>query len=157
MNIEGVFKKLSENKEKPIGINSWYKITQAKIDAFAKVTLDEQFIHVDAEKAKTQSLYQQTVAHGYFILSLNSYFLRSLDTPIFKNPSPEIIINYGLNKVRFINPVLVDSKIRASHILKDLKYKSDKNILITLETTFEIYGQIKPACVAECLSLLVYK
>ncbi len=136
-------------------LSDWLPVTQELIDAFAKATGDHQWIHVDTERAKTESPYGSTIAHGYLTLSLYP-MLRGLvdsDQPMF--PGVTNVINYGLNKLRFTNAVKVDSRIRARCSL--LAAEEVKNSLqLTEKYTVEIEGQDRPACVAECIMRLYF-
>ena len=136
-------------------VSDWLPVTQELIDTFAKATGDQQWIHVDTERAKTESPYGTTIAHGYLTLSLYP-MLRGLvnsEQPMF--PGVTNVINYGLNKLRFTNAVKVGSKIRARCTL--LAAEEVKNSLqLTEKYTVEIEGQERPACVAECIMRLYF-
>jgi acyl dehydratase len=132
---------------KELGLTDWVTITQERINQFATATGDEQWIHVDVEKAKQFSPYGKTVAHGFMILSYASQFCyQALNVA-------EVVmgVNYGLNKVRFPNAVLVDSKIRGRVKLIDFK-PIQQGARYTMEVIFELEGQDKPACVAEFIA-----
>jgi len=129
--------------------SDWLAIEQERIDAFADATLDHQFIHVDKEKA-AQTPFGTTIAHGYLTLSLLPYLTGRCGVV------PEGIamaINYGSNKVRFLQPVKVGSEVRAHVKLKDVNEKKPGQILTTSEVTVEIRDEDKPALVAETLAL----
>ncbi|MAF84557.1 MAG: enoyl-CoA hydratase [Chromatiales bacterium] len=136
-------------------LSEWLPVTQELIDMFASATGDKQWIHVDEQRAKAESPYGTTIAHGYLTLSLYP-LLRGLvdaDKPIF--PGVKNIINYGLNKLRFTNAVKVGSKIRARCTLiaaEDIK----NSLQLTEQYTVEIQGQERPACVAECVMRLYF-
>ncbi|MDH3977847.1 MAG: MaoC family dehydratase [Gammaproteobacteria bacterium] len=136
-------------------VSEWLPVTQELIDMFANATGDKQWIHVDEARAKADSPYGTTIAHGYLTLSLYP-LLRGLvdnDTPIF--PGVTNVINYGLNKLRFTNAVKVGSKIRARCTL--LAAEEIKNSLqITEQYSVEIEGEERPACVAECIMRLYF-
>ena len=136
-------------------VSDWLPVTQELIDMFANATGDKQWIHVDEQRAKAESPYGTTIAHGYLTLSLYPK-LRGLvnsDKPIF--PGVTNIINYGLNKLRFTNAVKVGSKIRARCTL--VAVEEVKNSLqLTEQYTVEIDGQDRPACVAECIMRLYF-
>ncbi|HJP37673.1 MAG TPA: MaoC family dehydratase [Gammaproteobacteria bacterium] len=136
-------------------LSEWLPVTQELIDMFASATGDKQWIHVDEHRAKTESPYGTTIAHGYLTLSLYP-LLRGLvdaEKPIF--PNVKNIINYGLNKLRFTNAVKVGSKIRARCTL--IAAEEIKNSLqLTEQYTVEIDGQDRPACVAECVMRLYF-
>jgi len=141
--------KLKEYVGQEIGLSDWVEITQEKVNKFADATGDFQWIHVDEEKAKSGP-FGKTIAHGYLSLSMlpmfsasNKYFPAGI----------KMAINYGSNKIRFINPVPVGSKVRNRAVLKGLTEKGEGRILMTVENTVEIEGQDKPAMVAETLSM----
>jgi acyl dehydratase len=135
---------------KEIGVTEWISVSQERIDAFAGCTEDRQWIHLDKIKAKWGP-FGTTIAHSFLILSLLPYF--NLHNSVLP-AGIKMMINYGLNRVRFINPVLVDSKIRNRTVLKDITEKPSGGYLLTLENTVEIEGHEKPAMVAELLALI---
>jgi acyl dehydratase len=126
-----------------LGVSDWHRITQADIDAFADVTGDHQWIHVDPERAK-DTPFGGTIAHGYLTLSLAPRF----NEQIMKLEGFAMAINYGLNKVRFPAIVPVDSNVRMRAKLAELSEISGGAQMIT-ELTFEREGGDKPVCVAE--------
>ncbi len=132
--------------EQEIGVSEWKLVTQEDIDTFAEVTGDDQFIHVDPERAK-ETPFGGTIAHGYYTLSLAprfSYDLFQLDGVAFG-------VNYGLNKLRFPAPLPVGSKVRMRMELQDVE-DIPGGAQITMKLTFEREGGDKPVCVAESLS-----
>ena len=135
---------------RPEGASEWFEIDQQRIDAFAEVTEDRQFIHVDPERAAAQSPWGTTIAHGFLTLSLLPHFA----SQVFSLETPGARLNYGLEKVRFPHPVPVDSRLR-SHVrfgeVRDLP--AGKQLVV--EHTVEIEGQDKPACVAAHVVLLL--
>src|SRR5690606_12134595 len=132
--------------------DTWMTITQDMIDAFADATFDHQFIHVDPERAR-QTPFGTTIAHGFFTLSLVPKLMEAV--PL--TPRGVVMgVNYGLNKVRFPNPVKVNSRIRAVVTLKELVNPAPDRVLVTSEVVVEIEGETKPAVVAESLALLVF-
>lgn len=137
---------------KEIGLTDWISVTQDRINSFAESTGDRQWIHIDEGKAKSGP-FGKTVAHSFLILSLLPYFnLRNTVLP----EEIKMIINYGLNRVRFVNPVPVDSRIRNRSVLKEITENPSGGYLLTLENTIEIEGQDKPALVAELLALIFF-
>jgi len=134
-----------------IGVSDWFEITQDRINAFAECTEDRQWIHVNEEMAKNGP-FGTTIAHGYLLLSLLSFF--SYQNRVFPT-GIKMAVNYGLNRVRFINPVPVGSKVRNRAVLKDVTEKGQGRILMTTENTVEIEGREKPAMVAESLGMLM--
>ena len=132
-----------------LGSTDWLEVTQERVDAFADATGDHQWIHVDVERARSGP-FGGTIAHGYLTLSLIPYFtpqLFALDTPGAK-------LNYGVNRVRFPNPVRVGSKIRASAQIAEVTDVPAGKQMVT-RFTIEIDGEAKPACVAETVVLLL--
>jgi len=133
------------------GTSDWVMIDQAKVNLFADATDDHQWIHVDVENAK-KGPFGGTIAHGFLILSL---------TPLFSSSGkylPEgmkMVLNYGLNKVRFINPVPVGSRVRSKMVLSGVEEKDGGRLLVTTTHTIEIEGQPKPACIAETLAMFM--
>ena len=144
--------KLQEMVGKELGVSNWIKINQNRINSFAKCTEDYQFIHLDEEKTKDQTSFGGTIAHGFLCLSLLSKFANE---STFNFENKKIIINYGFNKIRFINPVRVGKKIRAKFFLLELSLRKHDQVLIKYEVTIEIEGEEKPAVFAEWLTLLV--
>ncbi|MHB8094663.1 MAG: MaoC family dehydratase [Candidatus Aminicenantales bacterium] len=136
---------------KEISISDWMTVDQDRIDAFAGCTDDRQWIHVDPERA-LQSPLGGTIAHGFLLLSLIPRFLFEL--PIFRMRS-RMIVNYGLNRVRFISPVRSGSRIRNRTTLGALTRKGFRRILLTFANTIEIEGETKPAVTAELLVLII--
>lgn len=126
-----------------IGVSDWLTVDQKRIDAFADCTEDHQWIHVDLDQA-AQGPFGKTIAHGFLSLSLVTHLSAEL------MPAPEdalMVINYGMDKVRFIHPVPVDSEIRDRVVLKDVVEKGGGRTLIATEHTIEIKGIDKPAAV----------
>jgi acyl dehydratase len=142
---------LEKLKNKEIGLSDWFPITQDRINSFAECTEDKQWIHVDEVKAKAGP-FGKTVAHGFLILSLLAHFSHQYKINL---PGVKMRINYGLNRVRFIEPVTVGSKIRSRGLLKDIQIKSLGRILLTIENTVEVEEKEKPAMTAETLFLLI--
>lgn len=148
-----VFENLKEFRAyegKPLPNGEWITITQEMINDFAKATLDFQWIHVDVEKAKQYSPFKKPVAHGFMSVSLLSKMLGDL----LQVKSVKMGVNYGLNKVRFPNPVLVDSRLRLSGTVSKIENYSNNGVKITWNCSVEIEGSEKPACVAEFISLM---
>jgi acyl dehydratase len=125
---------------KEIGVSDWLQITQQRINQFADATLDHQWIHTDTERAKAESPFGVTIAHGYFSLSLIPYFWKQVAD--VQNLKMEV--NYGIEQLKFGQPVLVDNEIRCRVSLKEIK-----NLRGITKVTFfiqlEIKGQPKPA------------
>lgn len=132
-----------------LGVSEWTTITQERIDLFADATADRQWIHIDPERA-VDGPFGATIAHGYLTLSL----LPFLGSQVFAFAGDLARVNYGLNKVRFVNPVRVKSKVRDRVLVLDVE-DVDKGQRVTLQHTVEIKGSDKPACVAETVTLLM--
>lgn len=131
-------------------VSGWKEVGQDQINQFADSTGDHQWIHVDQEKA-AQGPFGKTIAHGFLTLSHIPFFS---DQGAVSPKGAKLIVNYGLNKVRFINPVTVNTKIRDRIFLLRVEEQKEGRILITTTHTIEIEGQEKPACVAESLALI---
>ena len=129
-----------------LGTSDWHEVTQEAIDAFADVTGDHQWIHVDVERAK-ETPFGGTIAHGYYTLSLAPM----LTGQVMSLEGFAFAINYGLNKVRFPAPVPVGSRVRAHVKLASLE-DIPGGAQIMLEVSFEVEGGEKPACVAQTLA-----
>ena len=133
-----------------IHVGPWLEIDQQRIDAFARVTGDEQWIHIDSQRAEKESPYGTTIAHGFLTLSLLPYLTQSNQPDFFTDnyPGMRLRVNYGLNKLRYPAPVLCGSKIRARTTVQSAEEVRD-GVQIVYLLTIEIEGEKKPACVAE--------
>ena len=138
-----------------VGMSDWFLIDQNRINQFAECTEDHQWIHVDVERA-ARGLFGRTIAHGFLTLALIPAMSKCIQLP-FDDTKVQMSINYGVNKVRFINPVPVDSKVRSRIVLANVEEKSPGRILLTYRHTIEIENQDKPACITETLGLIVLK
>lgn len=135
-----------------IGTSKWFTVDQKRIDEFAHATEDHQFIHVDVERAKKETPFGGTIAHGFLTLSLLA--------PMGYDALPAVAnramgINYGLDKVRFLSPVRAGSRVRGHYKLVDVTQRSPKELLFKYEVTVEIEGQERPALIAESLGMAV--
>ena len=137
---------------KEVGLTDWFEVDQERINNFAEATGDFQYIHVDEERA-AETPFCATIAHGFLTLSLLSK-LSSMSGGI-KLENSVMGINYGLNKVRFLNPVKVNSKIRARFELISAEEKKPNHYLLKHNVTVEIEGEEKPALIAEWLGMSV--
>jgi acyl dehydratase len=135
-----------------LGVSRWVDVDQARIDAFADVTMDHQWIHVDVEKAQAESPYGATVAHGFLTLSL----IPGVSKDNYRVENAKLGINYGLNKVRFLAPVKAGSRIRVRSELADATRVGDDTVNLTVRHTVEIDGVDKPAAVAELIARFVW-
>ena len=134
---------------KELGRSEWLTIDQERINQFAECTGDHQFIHVDPEKAKLTP-FGSTIAHGFLSLSLVPMLMEKI---MIMPEGLKMAVNYGLDSVRFIQPVKVDSRVRLAAKVLDITEKRPGQWLIKIEATLEIEGQDKPAYIAESLSL----
>ena len=156
-NAEAALEILKKNVGTEEGVGEWFTVSQEQINLFADATHDHQFIHVDPEKSAQMSPYKVTVAHGFLTLSLLPHLGATIpraDPATYKGMA--MGINYGLDKVRFPNPVRVNSKVRARRTLLEAELKNPTTIQTKQLVTIEIDGEAKPACVAESLTRLVY-
>ena len=142
--------KLADYVGKEIGTSEWFEVDQERINQFADTTLDHQFIHVDPEKATP--LFGSTIAHGFLSLSLIPHLTSQA---VLAPENLKHVFNYGLDKVRFINPVNVGSKVRTLSKVVSVDDKGDGRYLMKTEITMEIDGVDKPAFVAESLSMFI--
>jgi acyl dehydratase len=128
-----------------ISITDWFEITQDRILRFAEATEDRQWIHLDPARAQRESPYSTTIAHGFLTLSLLSYLS---EQALQIQKSVGMIVNYGLNRVRFPSPVLAGSNIRGRFTLQSVKDLGDAREA-TFSVVVEVQNQPKPCCVAE--------
>ncbi len=126
-------------------ITDWFEVTQERIRQFAEATEDRQWIHLDADRARRESPYGTTIAHGFLTLSLISHFSKQA---LEMKSGVGMIINYGLNRVRFPTPVPAGSKLRARFTLQSLKDVGNASEVV-FSVVVEVQSQPKPACVAE--------
>ena len=131
----------------------WFEITQDQINAFADCTLDHQFIHIDPERATP--LFGGTIAHGFLTLSMLVHLTGSIKQDLPPMEGIQMGINYGFDKVRFINPVLSGSNVRAHAAVKSVELKGNA-INTTRTITVEIEGVDKPALVADWIGRMVF-
>ena len=131
--------------------SDWLEVTQERVNQFADATLDHQFIHLDTERAAATP-FGGTIAHGYLTLSL---LVHLNEQPALHPEGMQMVINYGSDKVRFLAPVRVGSRIRTQQKVLDVSQRGESNWLVKIETTVEIEGGSKPAMLAEVLMLYV--
>ena len=134
-----------------LGVSEWFVVDQERVNRFADVTLDHQFVHVDPEKARATP-FGGTIAHGLLTLSLIVHLCFEF---VPKLASTKLLVNYGFDKVRFSAPVKVGSRIRAVGSLAEVSERRPGQVLIKMNVTIEIENEDKPALVAEWLSLHV--
>ena len=142
--------KLADYVGKEIGSSEWFEVDQDRINLFADATLDHQFIHVDSEKATP--LFGSTIAHGFLSLSLLPHLTSQA---VLAPENLKMVFNYGLDKVRFINPVNVGTKVRTHSKCLSVDDKGDGRYLMKTEVVMEIEGVDKPAYIAETLSMFM--
>jgi acyl dehydratase len=143
---------LGEFVGREIGVSEWVSVDQRRIDEFADCTGDRQWIHVDVERARRESPYGGTIAHGYLTLSLAAAL--TIEAGAIPRDA-KAALNYGLDKVRFIAPVKASARLRNRIVLLAVENKSGGRVLITLQNTIEIEGETKPALIAESLAMLM--
>lgn len=135
-----------------IGTSDWFEVTQEDVNKFADVTRDHQFIHIDEEKA-AQTPFGGTIAHGFFTLSLLSHFAETGCGVSVEGA--KMGLNYGSDKLRFLNPVRVGSKIRGRSVLASVVEKKPGQFLCKSEMTVEIEGVETPALITEWLTMVI--
>lgn len=133
-----------------IGVSDWLQIRQEQIDAFAKLTGDDHWIHVDTGRAKNEMPGGKTIAHGFYTLSLIPFLVRS----VYRIQERGKGLNYGSNRVRFVSPVPVDARVRLRQSIKAAE-PVEGGMRITSDCVIEVEGQARPAVVAEFL-MVVY-
>jgi acyl dehydratase len=136
----------------PLGVSDWKEIDQKRVEAFADVTEDHQWIHVDVDRAAAESPYGGTIAHGFLTLSL----IPVLCQQNYRVENRKMGINYGLNKVRFLAPVGVGSRVRVRSELLDVTKVADDIVNLTIRNTVELDGSDKPAAVADMITRIIF-
>lgn len=129
--------------------SAWFTVTQDQIDQFADCTLDQQFIHVDPVAAKAGP-FGTPIAHGFLTLSMLTHFAKGFSMVI---EGAHTLVNYGFDKVRFLTPVKVDSRIRARATFAAIDEKNPGQFVVRMQVTVEIEGEEKPALVAEWITM----
>ncbi len=152
MSQASVLKDMEKAIGKEIFLTDWTQVTQEQINQFADSTKDHQWIHVDVEKA-AKGPFGQTIAHGFLTLSHIPFF--SYQVPL-KMEGAVMSVNYGLDRVRFLNPVVSGARIRDRIVLTAVEEKPGNRILVTQTHTIEIEGQEKPACIAQMLGMIFF-
>jgi acyl dehydratase len=135
-----------------LGVSDWLTVDQEQINEFADCTGDQQWIHVDVERARRESPYGSTIAHGYLILSLLPQFLYAIG---LVPAGVAQAINYGIGQARFLAPVKAGARIRDRATLLAAEDKGGGRVLMTVRNTVEIEGEDKPALIAETLALFI--
>jgi acyl dehydratase len=152
MTIEGYnVRSAGEFVGQELGVTDWVVIDQHRIDRFADCTGDHQWIHVDVERAAKEGPFGGTIAHGFLCLSL----LASAQTSIVVPSDAGQVLNYGLDRVRFMAPVKTGTRVRTRVHLLSVENKGPGRLLVKTKNTVEVEGEEKPALIAEMLVLLV--
>ena len=138
---------------KEVGVSSWHKVDQKRIDVFADATEDHQFIHIDPERAARETPFGATIAHGFLTVSLLSVFSYEA---LPKIDGVAMGVNYGFDKLRFVSPVKAGSQVRGRFTLTEAKMRSPKELLSRTSVSVEIDGESKPALVADWLGLMYF-
>ena len=138
---------------KEIGVSSWHLLDQARINVYADVIEDHQFIHVDPERAKKETAFGTTIAHGFLTMSLLSIMSYEVMPAI---AGTTMGVNYGFDKLRFISPVRAGSRVRGRFVLTEAKLRKPKELQSRTNVTVEIEGEDKPALVADWLGLIYF-
>jgi len=136
---------------KEIGVSSWHLIDQNRINVYADVTEDHQFIHVDPARAKKETAFGTTIAHGFLTMSLMSVMAYEV-MPSIEGAS--MGVNYGFDKLRFISPVRAGKRVRGRFVLAEARLRKPTELQSRTNVTVEIEGEDKPALVAEWLGLI---
>ena len=134
-----------------IGVSGWLAVDQRRIDEFAECTGDRQWIHVDVERARRESPFGGTIAHGYLTLSLAASL--AIEAGVIPADAAAAL-NYGLDKVRFVTPVKAGARVRNRVVLLAIEDRPEGRVLLRLQNTIEIEGEARPALVAESLAML---
>jgi acyl dehydratase len=143
---------MGEHIGQELGVSDWVTIDQSRIDAFADCTGDNQWIHVDVERAKRESPFRGPIAHGYLTLSMVAPL--SLQIGILPKDSAAGL-NYGIDKVRFLAPVPAGARVRLRVVLAGVEPREGGQAIMKTQNTLEVEGSQKPALIAETLALLI--
>ena len=136
-----------------IGVSSWHLVDQKRIDVYADVIEDHQFIHVDPARAKAETAFGTTIAHGFLTMSLMSIMSYEV-MPVISGTT--MGVNYGFDKLRFISPVRSGSRVRGRFTLAEAKLRKPKELQSRTNVTVEIEGEDKPALVADWIGLIYF-
>jgi acyl dehydratase len=136
-----------------VGVSSWHLVDQNRIDLFADVIDDHQFIHVDPERAKRETSFGTTVAHGFLTMSLMSIMSYEV-MPVIEGTT--MGVNYGFDNLRFISPVRAGSRVRGRFRLAEARLRKPKELQSRTNVTVEIEGEEKPALVADWIGLIYF-
>jgi acyl dehydratase len=136
-----------------VGVSSWHVVDQSRIDVFAHVIEDHQFIHVDPERARKETSFGTTVAHGFLTMSLLSIMSYEV-MPVIQGTT--MGVNYGFDRLRFISPVRAGSRVRGRFTLTEARLRKPTELLSRTNVSVEIEGEEKPALAADWLGLIYF-
>ena len=136
-----------------VGVSAWHLVDQSRIDVYADVIEDHQFIHVDPERAKKETAFGTTIAHGFLTMSLLSIMSYEV-MPVIEGTT--MGVNYGFDRLRFISPVRSGSRVRGRFTLAEAKLRKSKELQSRTSVTVEIEGEEKPALVADWIGLIYF-
>ena len=154
-NAERAYETLKATEGTDEGTGDWFEVTQQLVDDFADLTHDHQWIHVDPARAAEQSPFKTTIAHGFLTLSMLTHLAGSVPSSAGRLEGVVMGMNYGFDKVRFVSPVKVGSKIRAASTVKSVEPKGG-SIQVTKTYTIEVEGEEKPAVVADWVTRIFF-
>jgi len=137
-----------------VGVSSWHLVDQSRIDVYADVIEDHQFIHVDPVRAKNETAFGTTVEHGFLTMSLLSIMSYEV-MPVIEGTA--MGVNYGFDKLRFLSPVRAGSRVRGRFRLMEAKLRKPKELQSRTNVTVEIEGEDKPALVADWIGLIYFE
>src|ERR1700761_4944541 len=137
-----------------VGVSSWHVVDQKRIDVYADVIEDHQFIHVDPERARAETAFGTTIAHGFLTMSLMSIMSYEV-MPVIEGTT--MGVNYGFDKLRFISPVRSGRRVRGRFVLMEAKVRKSKTLQSLTNVTVEIEGEEKPALVADWIGLIYFE
>lgn len=134
---------------KEVGVSGWHPVDQGRIDAFAEVGGDHQFIHVEPERAAAEAPFGGTIAHGFLIVSLLSAMLAEV---IPAMPGRRMAVNYGFDRLRFVSPVPSGARVRGRFVVAKVKEREPGEVTVTYSATVEQDGSERPALVADWIT-----
>ena len=149
MRVFANFEELKKETGREVGVSDWILVSQDRIDRFAEATGDDQWIHVDVERARRELPYGNTIAHGLLTLSLLPTFFKS----VLRIEGLQSSLNYGSDRVRYMTPVPAGSRLRGRIAIGDTFDVPRNGLRVTYRTTVEIEGNERPACVADTIAL----
>jgi acyl dehydratase len=138
---------------KEVGVSSWHVVDQKRIDRYADVIEDHQFIHVDPDRAKKETSFGTTIAHGFLTMSLLSIMSYEV-MPVVEGTT--MSVNYGFDRLRFISPVRSGSRVRGRFTLTEASLRKPKELLSRTSVSVEIEGEQKPALAADWIGLIYF-